>query len=356
MKKLLAILMALALVLVNVAALAADPAADPVEPNTPAAQDDGYYHKGTEYDLAATESQSIKIQKVYTVSATDNWELPSDTLTFTQTSAKVTHGGVGADPGTVVITAESIKGGSTEDDLSYDVTIKLPSYAAVGVYYYTFSEANSGVAGVTYIEDPITLRVTVIQNQQENKLEVAGIAIRLNGAEGKDGDGYDASTKVDSFENTYEAGSLKVAKVVTGNMGDYGAPWTFTVKLTAPASTVVNAPIFYGENKTIAKGWSGDTEVTVILKHGESVQFDNIPAGVEYEITEEGANTDGYTTTPEGDSGTIAKEETKAATFTNDKEIPVDTGISMETVPYIVILALALIGTVVLFVRKREEV
>ena len=61
MKKLLAILMALALVLVNVAALAADPAADPVEPNTPAAQDDGYYHKGTEYDLAATESQSIKI-------------------------------------------------------------------------------------------------------------------------------------------------------------------------------------------------------------------------------------------------------------------------------------------------------
>ena len=362
MKKLLAILLALVMVLVSVAALAEGETTGKTIPVTGLDE--------------PTEEQTITIKKKYTVDATDNYSLPTDELTFTLDSSKVEDGPATAAPA-AAITVAPITGGTT---LEYNATITLPAYSKVGVYYYEFTEADNNVAGITYIEGKITLRVTVVQGTKG--LEIAGVALREKGDTGikeaaseETGDAeveggaaettsskveYDLSKKIDCFDNKYEAGSLTLAKTVEGNLGDLDKEWEFTVTFTCDKN--VNAPITYKEkaadttSKSIAAGWTGtSTAVKVYLKSGETVQFDNIPVGVSYSITETDANKDGYETTPTNATGTFTAKETKAASFLNTKNINIDTGVSLDTTVYMLILALALAGIVVLKIRRRED-
>lgn len=363
MKKLLAILLALMMVLVSVTALA----------------EEGKTISVSSLE-APTKSQTITIKKNYTVDATNNWSLPTDTLTFTPKTAVVEDGPAATAPA-VSIGVESITGGQK---LEYNAIITLPEYNQVGVYYYTFEEGDSNVAGVTYIKNNITLRVTVVQG--ENGLEVAGVALRENGENGiktvesgeteegteagSEGETeeeassakteYDLSKKIDSFENKYEAGSLTLTKTVEGNLGDLNKEWEFEVIFTC--SKKVNAPITYKEKasdeeiKSIAAGWTGSHDaVKVYLKSGETVQFDNIPVGVSYSIKETDADKDGYETTPTNATGSFTEKETKAASFLNTKNINIDTGVALDSTVYMLIMALALAGFVALKIRRREE-
>jgi len=312
--------------------------------------------------VAPTKAQTITILKKYAVSSTANYALPSDKLTFTPVDAIVEDGPAKTAPA-VTIEVDDITGGNK---LEYEARIKLPPYTQVGVYYYTFTESDGQIAGITYIKNTITLRVTVVQ--AENALKVEAVALREAGENGikqaTEGTAstkteYDLSKKIDSFDNKYEAGSLTVEKLVTGNLGQLDKEWEFEVTFTS--SKKVNAPITYLEKasdttkKSIAAGWTDPQKVKIYLKSGEKVQFDNIPAGVTYSITETDANKDGYDTKADNASGTIAAADTAAAKFTNTKDVNIDTGVSLETSAYVLIMALALAGFVMMVIRRREE-
>lgn len=111
---------------------------------------------------------------------------------------------------------------------------------------------------------------------------------------------------VANWKESNGTGSLTVSKTVAGNAGETNKDFNFTVTL---------------DDKTIS-GTFGDMTftngvATFTLKHGESKIASNLPEGIGYEVTE--ANTDGYTTTATGDKGTIAKDGTATAAFTNTK-------------------------------------
>lgn len=111
---------------------------------------------------------------------------------------------------------------------------------------------------------------------------------------------------VANWKESNGTGSLTVSKTVAGNAGETNKDFNFTVTL---------------DDKTIS-GTFGDMtfdkgEATFTLKHGESKTASNLPEGIGYEVTE--ANTDGYTTTATDDKGTIAKDGTATAAFTNTK-------------------------------------
>ena len=59
---------------------------------------------------------------------------------------------------------------------------------------------------------------------------------------------------------------------------------------------------------------------TFTLKHNEKKTATGLPAGISYEVTESEANQDGYTTTATGATGSIVKDETTKAEFTNKKD------------------------------------
>lgn len=105
-----------------------------------------------------------------------------------------------------------------------------------------------------------------------------------------------------------EPGNLSVAKTVAGNNGDTSKAFNFTVTLS---DTGINGT--FGD-LTFANGVA-----TFVLKHGESKTAVGLPAGITYTVTEAEADKDGYTTTSVNASGSIIKNDTAAATFTNTR-------------------------------------
>lgn len=93
-------------------------------------------------------------------------------------------------------------------------------------------------------------------------------------------------------------------------------------------------------------------ETTFLLKHGDTIHIANLPYGVTYTVTETAV--DGYTTTKKGDTGTISAAD-QAAEFTNDKVGSVDTGVVLNNMPYILVLAVLAAGVAVFIIRKRRE-
>ncbi|MDO4649150.1 MAG: hypothetical protein Q4B26_10920, partial [Eubacteriales bacterium] len=83
--------------------------------------------------------------------------------------------------------------------------------------------------------------------------------------------------------------------------------------------------------------------------------FANVPAGVTYTVVEDDYSKDGYTTSKTGDTGTMDDKEATAA-FTNDKVGDVDTGINLDSLPYILILVVIAGAAVAFFVSKRRTV
>ena len=104
-------------------------------------------------------------------------------------------------------------------------------------------------------------------------------------------------------------GSLTVSKTVAGNAGDQQKAFNFTVRLS---DTSING--------TFGDMTFTDGVATFTLKHEESKTAAGLPAGVTYEVTETEANQDGYATAKTGDTGTIAKDATSTAAFTNTKD------------------------------------
>ena len=174
------------------------------------------------------------------------------------------------------------------------ITVTLPQYDSVGIYEYTLIEKAGTTAGVAYYGNAIRLVVTVI-NGDDGKLRVAAIHTESEGAD-----------KSDTFENTYSAGTLKISKTVTGNMGDKNKYFEFTVLLsgrsgmTYPETFAVSGGS-YAQNPTTIKL---SEETTFMLKHGDTISIANLPYDVDYMVIETAA--DGYTTTSTNETGRIS--------------------------------------------------
>ena len=221
--------------------------------------------------------------------------------------------------------------------------MNLPVYERVGVYTYTLKETDNKTAGVAYYSKDIKLVVTVIQGE-DGKLRVAGVHTEDEG-----------SDKSDEITNIYSAGTLKVSKTVTGNLGDRDKYFTFKVTLTGEqdknyADSYAVTGGSYEENPTTVK--VGEPAV-FHLRHGDTISISNLPYGVTYTVEETAAEADGYTTEKTGDSGRICSAEATAA-FTNTKEGHIDTGIKLDSLPYILVFAGALALAVIMVIRKRR--
>ena len=83
-------------------------------------------------------------------------------------------------------------------------------------------EAAGDSAGVTYYDDAILLRVTVIE--QDGKLRIAAVHTEEPESTGE--------AKKDDFDDLYSAGKLEVHKDVEGIMGNKDKYFEFTVQLT----------------------------------------------------------------------------------------------------------------------------
>lgn len=152
--------------------------------------------------------------------------------------------------------------------------------------------------------------------------------------------------------------NLTVTKTVTGKLGDTNKAFTFTItKDGKPVNNITE------DNIEVSDGaqWLNDGNGKFTLKDGATITFKNLPSG-EYKVIE-----DSYThyetsyvvdsKTPENGQGARVTIGTDAKTlaFTNHCTLFPDTGVLLDTLPYIVILAVVAGGVALLMLRKHRK-
>ncbi len=232
-----------------------------------------------------------------------------------------------------------------------DETVKKNTQVAIdannyqlGVYTYEVTEVEptTKTAGVSYSTEKLYLVLTILRDENSGKHYVA--AMHYESANSAD--------KTTGFTNTYDAGSLKVAKKVAGNMADTNKEFTFTITFQAPSGTEIKTNQIQSDAET--GSWNGLT-YTIRLRHNAEVNLSNIPAGTTYTVTEDYEN---YTS-DDGDfsdtTKTIAGGDNDTVTFTNTLTSEVDMGVFMDSMPYVLLLAVVGVGAIVFFTKKKRE-
>lgn len=193
--------------------------------------------------------------------------------------------------------------------------------------------------------------------------------------------------------------NVTITKQVTGLLGDTNKEFTFNVSITQKNGADCSAGV---------KAWKGSTEVSLngfTLKHGETVTLENVPIGATITVTEVKpgehykVSATGYGEQNGSDSGNVtftyvAVANTPTGGDANEAELMLlsvdedtavdadgdavaydsgievdnnqiivtnhcgllpDTGVLLDTLPYIVILAVVAGGVALLMLRKRRK-
>ena len=231
----------------------------------------------------------------------------------------------------------------------------------------TFSGISVEDNSVTVTEDNYSAQhyTTTIDGRTGHEITIPASTLR---------DNQNTGTKVE-FTNAYttpKLESMTIKKVVTGAFGERTKDFTFKVEL----SHATNPALLEGVTHP-----DGIDLTSFKLKHGNSVTLGNIPIDTTITITELDAND--YKTSATGHSqsvtgsnprtftykveerngvATLVSTDTgaeavahNAITVENNFDGTPDTGVLLDTLPYLILLAVAVAGGVLVVVRKRKH-
>lgn len=288
-----------------------------------------------------------EIEKTYT---SENDVVVNETLSFTST-AKATN----PDGGTANLTVANLEVSSLTPS---NLAVTIPSLNKAGTYEWTIKETAGNTAGVTYSTAEVHVIVLVEYDNTNHALKIADTTSYIKLENGK---------KAKTFDNTFESGSFTVAKDVEGNMANENDEFEITVTLTS------TKPI--GTNVTLAgttvtpDQWTnneGSYTCTSTLNYSEfggAKTFSDIPVGVTVSVVENIATNkmNGYTfdntngNTDNNFSMNVANaDDNKDVVVKNTKGATITTGINMDSMPYILMLAVVFMGLFVFFSKKRK--
>lgn len=250
---------------------------------------------------------------------------------------------------------------SSTPDKHIDCTISVKCSKA---YVARFNVQNPGEIGYTNVsaqnkkivnDVPETIVKYTDEINVPTRKEVDGITYVFDGWYGEDGEKIEENEwPYKPNEKELEDGTVNfyaryvranvritITKQVTGNMGDVNKEFSFSYS--------------YGEDDNPQTG-------TFTLRNGGSHDLENVPIGTTLTLTE--TNAEGYTISAEygnttvsdgnGMTFTINNEDTVIVVKNHKEAIP-DTGVLLDSLPYVLILMLTVISGVVLLHRKRRN-
>lgn len=257
--------------------------------------------------------------------------------------------------------------------ISKDTAISFTgNWKHAGEYVYTVTETQENMKNVTYDTSSYKLRVYVINGT--NGLEVEKITAQKITAQGASG-----KTNKILFTNTYTKNdaTLTIEKNTEGDYADKTRKFDFEITFTK--SPMSDRTTFTGTIGAQSAEYIAGQTKTFKLADGEQLVFHNLPVGTTY-VVRELAAPDGYkpsvtvvenrtttvnrTAAQEGDALDTLKEGGKKnlvgeyenkVTFTNTYKDVAVTGIVMNNLPFILLVAVAIVAFVSLAVIKRRR-
>ena len=332
------------------------------------------------FEFDVTYVGAVKKDTNVTGEPASNWSITKE-ADFTKDTAGVPTGATGL-PASGTAYKENFKIKLNE--------LNIPT-GGTGIYVYKITEKDNGTPAVSYNTDGgrLYLIVTVTHVTDDNGNIQDGLynyAVALRrGDDNITAANAAKGTKVlatEAFHNTYGAGnsvnSVELKKTVHGNFGDLGKDFTFNVTFNKAVDKNYGNIAFVAENgrkvykandptQTGVNELEYGVEYVVTLKHGETIEFGNLPADVTYTMVENGKQdvegtqkVDGiYTVTgekAEDNKGTVTASATTAKEeIVNTNQESPDMGVVLDNAPYIAMLAIVAIGGVALMLNKRRR-
>lgn len=332
------------------------------------------------FEFDVTYVGAVKKDTNVTGEPASNWSITKE-ADFTKDTAGVPIGATGL-PASGTAYKENFKIKLNE--------LNIPT-GGTGIYVYKITEKDNGTPAVSYNTDGgrLYLIVTVTHVTEGNGNIQDGLynyAVALRrGDDNITAANAAKGTKVlatEAFHNTYGAGnsvnSVELKKTVHGNFGDLGKDFTFNVTFNKAVDKNYGNIAFEAENgrkvykandptQTGVNELEYGVEYVVTLKHGETIEFGNLPADVTYTMVENGKQdvegtqkVDGiYTVTgekTEDNKGTVTASATTAKEeIVNTNQESPDMGVVLDNAPYIAMLAIVAIGGVALMLNKRRR-
>lgn len=301
------------------------------------------------WDGSYTATGEITFNEIVKTYTSENDVVVNETLSFTST-AKNTN----PDGGTANLTVADLKVSSLTPGT---LAVTIPSLSKAGTYEWIIKETAGNTAGVAYSTAEVHVIVLVEYDNTNHALKIANTTSYIK---------HENGSKAKTFDNTFKSGSFTVAKDVEGNMANENDEFEITVTLTS------TKPI--GTNVTLAgvivtpDKWTnneGSYTFTSTLNYSEidgAKTFSDIPDGVTVSVVENTAadKMNGYTfdntNNNEGNNFSMTVEDAdnnKAVVVKNTKGAQIETGITLDSMPYILMLAVVFMGLFVFFSKKR---
>lgn len=337
----------------------------------------------------------IDLTKVLTVvsgTAPDSMKFNFNVYEGTETT------GTALDTKSVEFNAGNYTSGGEKNNGVYTGTFKLDvakltEGKSVGKYTFTIVESmDKAYQSVTAERGTVKMVISKVNAKEVDSTATAdfGYFVALYDSEGN------KILATDAFKNKYGDGNiqnLKLSKTVHGALGNLSKDFTFKIKFTKADALQNNTDtgLYKGpqvaelsSTATIKDGTTDiaksaylelDKEYTVTLRHNDSLNLSNLPAGIKYEIYEDGSQVEAgavvvtvdnvkYTVTVTDTAfdttettkikGTVNNTDVTAA-FQNTNPDSPDMGVILDNAPYIALLAIVAIGGVALMLNKRRR-
>lgn len=237
------------------------------------------------------------------------------------------------------------------------------TFTKVGDYRFTVAETSSTDSTVYPLDSQTYTIVVQVKNELDaNDVPTGNLIATLVSQAEYTVSGTDHKGDI-KFESDEPPTSFTISKSVTGDLADKDEYFEFCLLidgLTGATYTVTGAHSTDGTNTVNSSTYTVDSTDTIYLKHGQTVTISNVPEGTEYDIEEQGAVN--YETYIDGSSTDSKSAPTKKVTsantndntsFVNNYEQVTLTGVFINVAPYIIVVAIAVLG--IIFIRKTSR-
>ena len=219
------------------------------------------------------------------------------------------------------------------------------SFTKSGKYRFSISEKGGFVQGLTMDTGEIVFEVLVQYANGEYSTLASAV---LSG-----------DTKKGSFSNIYETGTLILTQQTNGSTSDPNQAISYKIHFYCDDGATIAQAIRYtlssDPDAVVSVGDVGSDgfDVAFSLKHGESIQFGNVPYGMNYTITSDG--NDGYEMGVGNGKGGKLDSASDSLTLTAASNQSITIGVILESTPYLAMIAFSLVVVFFMILRQRRE-
>ena len=293
------------------------------------------------------------------------------TNTFTYTVSQVTDGGTdayedtavtGTLPTPTVVFNNVAPNASNVASSTGTLDMAGLTFTKLGDYAFTVTETATTDSTKYPLDNTVYYIYVQVRNELDANQQPTGNFIATLVEQAKEDD---AGNKTDlEYESTVPNQSVTISKTVTGNMADINEYFAFTLTINGISGTTYNVTGAHSTDgsATVSSSTVSAGANTIYLKHGQTITIEDLPEGTTYTITETGATDyetyiDGSTTDNKvSGTKTVTSANTNDNTaFVNNKVEANLTGIFMNVAPFIVLVALAVVGITLIKKASYKE-